>query len=331
MEMKPLTILGIPAESVNASFQPSTQLLVDSAQDLGIGFEVLDPIENIVRFFRGGHSEIVHQATMTRLDALSVQGVMMSKGLCKRIFQQESLSVPAGYWCTPGYAKTKLTESISETDCVVKPNVQCGGTGVSFVPKRSPLKFEAAIDLAAEYCDSILIEDWVKWPEYRVLVIDFKVVSSVLRIPAFVAGDGHSTVDELIQKKNRTRRERGFSSEYDLRTGDTEDACLADQGFDTNSVPRKDHHVHLRYNSNVHTGGDCKCVHMPMTCHNAAVKAARALDSRICGIDMLVGESIEQILLLEGNFNPDLAIHALPTIGDGDDVAQSVFAALNLI
>lgn len=55
---------------------------------------------------------------------------------------------------------------------------------------------------AAEVSDSVIIEEEISGYDYRLLVIGNKFVAASLRQPAFVIGDGFSSIFELIEREN---------------------------------------------------------------------------------------------------------------------------------
>ena len=65
---------------------------------------------------------------------------------------------------------------------------------------------------------------------------------------------------------------------------------LKGQGYQMDSIPKKDEIIYLRENSNISTGGDSIDVtdQIPDDYKKIAVDAVAALGVKICGIDLII-------------------------------------------
>ena len=72
--------------------------------------------------------------------------------------------------------------------------------------------------------------------------------------------------------------------------GKVEETNLKNQGLKFSSILKKGQQIFLRTNSNVGTGGDpVDCTdEIPDKFKRIAVKAARAVNAKICGLDMII-------------------------------------------
>ena len=184
----------------------STQLLIAECQRRGLSVEVLDYSDNLLQISDGRHTEIIYQATLTRLDNMSAYAVLKNKAVCKELLHRRGIPVIPG---TSGKA-TRLLDSpptaLVSHDLVVKPNSQTKGTGIEFVPCRNEDAYRKAVLAAANYDQILLVEKRIPHPETRYLVILGRVVSALRRLPAQVEGDGVSSIRTLVERKNRQRR-----------------------------------------------------------------------------------------------------------------------------
>jgi glutamate--cysteine ligase len=312
----------------------STNILVRAASRRGLTVTVLDESESLIRLDGYGRYEIVSQATKTRLDPMSVEALLRSKGATKKVLACAGVSILTGWWLPRETASEGLAGAITEQDLVVKPNVQYGGTGVGFVPRNDPNQLEAAVAEAARWCSTIIAEPWIRFPEYRFLMIAGALHSIVHRRPASVTGDGKACVRDLITAKNALRRRQGRGPDYDLRLGEVEQSTLQQAGLTADTILPDGKHVLLRLNSNIHCGGDATLVAGVHRSYIAvAGRAAKALSVAIAGIDILIENlaapaTPRNHYVLEANFNPDISIHALPTDGTGADPSDRILDAL---
>jgi len=69
-----------------------------------------------------------------------------------------------------------------------------------------------AFKAAKEVSKSVIVERYIAGDDYRLLVIDYKLVAAAKRTPAGVTGNGKSTIQELIDEVN-AGEDRGYGHE----------------------------------------------------------------------------------------------------------------------
>ena len=65
---------------------------------------------------------------------------------------------------------------------------------------------------AKEISRLVIVEKFITGDDYRLLVINNKLVAAAKRTPAHVIGDGKSTIQELVDEVNKDER-RGYGHE----------------------------------------------------------------------------------------------------------------------
>src|SRR6202007_1379494 len=86
----------------------------------------------------------------------------------------------------------------------------------------------------------VIVERFITGYDFRVLVIDNKMVAAALRDPAHVKGDGVSTIQQLIDKENTDPR-RGYGHEkvLTLISIDRDTLDILDKtGYTLDTVPK---------------------------------------------------------------------------------------------
>ena len=275
----------------------STVLVIREARKRGIQVEVLDRHDNLIRL---DTSIYVKQATKTSLDNYITAELMGNKQVTKQILREHGINVPKGDFFT---TKEAAFEYLVTEKVIVKPTHANYGLGITIISSQEELK--PAVEFAFEHGDSIIIETFFEGKEHRILVIDGKVPSVIFREPANVVGDGISTIDALIEEKNRAR-----PAEYPITYPPS------------NDIPKKGEKIYLRETSNVSTGGDPISVTLPDHFTTIAVQAAAALNATFCGVDMIING--DDYTIIELNYNPILWIHAYPYKGEAADVGAAV-------
>jgi cyanophycin synthetase len=178
--------------------------------------------------------------------------------------------------------------------------------------------------------NDVLVEKYIEGDDYRLLVIDGKFHSALLRKPPVIIGDGVSKVTELIDQMNKDPyrdRFRGFPVEID----DEISARLSQAGVAPDDVLDQGREIVLRLRANVSTGGTprdvTKLVHPEVRA--MAERAAKAVQLTVAGIDYLTTDVDRSPVetggvIIEVNARPGLDIHVWPHAGKSRDVGGSL-------
>jgi cyanophycin synthetase len=213
---------------------------------------------------------------------------------------------------------------------VVKPCDANHGRGVS-TELSSREEIEAAYRLAYDEGSGVIVERFVRGNEHRMLVVGGQLVAAAKGETAWVVGDGHSTIAELIDDQINTDPRRGITEEFPLNLILLDDDAavrleLERQGFDANSIPADGHKVLIQRNGNV-ANDVTDQVHPTVA---AAVSlAARIVNLDIAGVD-LVAEDISRPLeeqggaIVEVNAGPGLLMHLKPAEGKPRPVGPAI-------
>ncbi len=177
---------------------------------------------------------------------------------------------------------------------IVKPNGGSQGKGVALVHTRR--EFYSAIRRVFKLDRVALVQIPVSGRDYRIVVLDDKVISAYERIPLSVIGDGRSTIRALLDKKQR--RFSGISRDTRLRVEDPRiKAKLARQQLTLKSVLARGRRVFLLDNANLSAGGDAADVTdiMHHEFRTFAIKLARDMGLRLCGVDLMIDGDIAHV------------------------------------
>ncbi len=316
----------------------STQLLLREAVKRGVNFEIVDRKENFVRLSRNGNTQYVKQATKTSLDNYASILAMENKLVTKKILREADIRVPDGAAYTDAsQAKTDFAVYRNKP-VVIKPNQTNFGLGITILKENIDENvFKRAIDIAFEYDTTILIEEFIEGKEFRVFVMNDDVVGILHRVPANVTGDGASAIRELVHSKNQDPlRGKGYRTPLEkIQLGEAESMFLASQQKNFDYVPQSGEVVYLRENSNISTGGDSIDFtdDIPDSYKQIAVGAAKALQVKITGLDMIIRNHTmeatpENYAIIEMNFNPAIHIHCHPFQGQNRKLNEKLMDML---
>jgi len=303
----------------------STQLLLREAVRRGVAFDILDRSENFIRLKRDENIQYVSQATKTSLDNYASILSMGNKVVSKQILKEHGIKVPKGLDYTDSMAAKADFQYFKNKAIVVKPKSTNFGLGITIIRDNSDdLIFERAVDIAFDYDQSILVEEFIEGKEFRIFVMKDEVVGILHRVPANVRGTGMHSIRELVIKKNKDpMRGKGYHTPLEkIQLGEAELMFLKAQYKDFDTIPGKNETVYLRENSNISTGGDSIDFTdaIPDSYKMIAVSAAQALDVKITGLDMIIPDYTQEATddnyaIIELNFNPAIHIHCHPFKG----------------
>jgi cyanophycin synthetase len=207
--------------------------------------------------------------------------------LTKQLLASAGIPVPDGIIAASADEAAGALELFG-APVVIKP--RHGNHGAHVTIAATPQQAAAAFAQASAAGAAVIVEAFVPGQDYRVLVVDGRMVAAAELRPAAVTGDGVRSISQLIAAANADpRRGRGHARELTRITLDSAaTGHLAGQGLDADSVPAAGQLVTLRKNANLSTGGTSRdvtdLVHddVAVLCRRAA--AAAGLD--ICGIDI---------------------------------------------
>jgi len=298
---------------------------VEAADILGIEYEI-EIYRMIARFHKDNKSwRIIN--TVTPLNSTPSCTIAKRKNLANLFLKNAGIPVPI---------QEKLADENNAVnffnqykDIVIKPTQAIGGHGVSILPKG-----EEAVRKAFHYAykssstresTKVIGEQFIRGLNYRLLVLGDKVIGAVRRIPPFVIGDGEKTILQLATEKSLQRERDGYK---EILLDEETDKMLSTYGYNLNSIPQRDQQIHLRFNSNLTTGGttqECLGEIHPYYIE-MAINSAKALDLVFAGIDLITPDITKQTdcAINEVNYNPGLRLHYLPEIGQPVKVAVPI-------
>lgn len=282
-----------------------------------------------------GINQMRFQATITCKTSSIAVDIACNKELTKKMLDMASIPVASGSICVD---EEDLAETILKIGypIVLKPLDGNHGKGASI----NVTNWEDAVEglaYAKKYGHRIIVEKFVTGFDFRILVIDNKLVAAAKRVPAHIIGNGNATILELISITNQDSR-RGYGHENVLTKidvdRDTED-LLEKLNYTLESIPKKGEIVFLKSTANLSTGGTSVDVTDMMHPENIflAERISRVIGLDICGVDIMA-ENLTQPLkenggvILEVNAAPGFRMHLAPSEGLPRNVASPVIDML---
>lgn len=271
------------------------------------------------------------QATITGNTSSIAVDIACNKELTKKMLEDAAIPVPSGSLVVDEEGLDHAIRKIGYP-IVIKPLDGNHGKGASI----NVNDFETAVvglTHAQQYSRKVIVEKYITGFDFRVLVINHKMVAAARRVPAHVVGDGELNIQELIEKENTDPR-RGYGHENVLTEIDVDkdtNELLEKLNYTLETIPQKGEIVYLKSTANLSTGGTSIDVTDMIHPENVqmAERVSRIIGLDVCGIDIMA-ENLTQPLkesggaILEVNAAPGFRMHLAPSEGLPRNVAAPV-------
>jgi cyanophycin synthetase len=308
---------------------PSTGSIVEEAASRGIPWIRLNKY-SLCQLGYGANQKRIQATVTSETSSIGVE-LACDKEDTKYLLEQAEIEVPRGDIISRERSLKETCEHIGYP-LVIKPIDGNHGRGIS-VDIRSYEDAVKAFHAAKEVSRRVIVENYIRGEDYRLLVINNTFVAAALRSPAHVIGDGKSTITELVAEVNKDPR-RGFGHEKELTAitiNDLTKTIISDAGYTEDSVLAEGEKLILKDTANLSTGGTAEDVTDIVHPANVAMaeRISKIIDLDICGIDIMTTDISKPLsetggAVLEVNAGPGFRMHLAPTTGLPRNVAAPV-------
>lgn len=312
---------------------PSTASIIDEAIARGIPWIRLNKYSLCQLGY--GCNQVRVQATVTSKTSSIGVDIAGDKEDTKFLLDQAEIPVPKGEIIK---TETGLREAVDylKYPLVIKPIDGNHGRGVT----TNITNWEQALEgfhMAKKISNAVIVEQYITGDDYRILLINYKLVAAAKRLPAQIVGDGVLTIDALIKKTNADPR-RGYGHEKVLTYITVDDITLKLlelKGYTLDTVLAKGEVLVVKDTANLSTGGtsvDVTDIVHPHTVFMAE-RISRIVGLDICGIDFLtkdISKPVSEVggAVIEVNAGPGFRMHLAPAEGLPRNVAAPVIDML---
>ena len=216
---------------------PSTGSIVEEAESRGIPWIRLNKY-SLVQLGYGANQKRIQATVTSETSSIGVE-LACDKEDTKYLLEQAEVEVPRGDIIS---RKSSLEGSCKYIGypLVIKPIDGNHGRGIS-VDIRNYEDALIGFHAAKQVSSRVIVEKYITGEDYRLLVINNKLVAAAKRTPAHVIGDGSSTVERLIRDVNKDPR-RGYGHENvltQISINDLTKTIIKDAGYTLESVIRQ--------------------------------------------------------------------------------------------
>lgn len=312
---------------------PTTQSLVSEAMRRGIPAIRLDD-QSLVQLGYGRFQQRI-RASVTEKTSHIALDTARNKALTTRLLGDAGLPVPKQRVVRDENDALAAARRIGYP-VVTKPLDGNHGRGVGL-----NLTDEASVrwgfQQAREHGSRIVVEQFFRGNDYRVLVVNGEVVAASHRVPAAVLGDGRRSISELVDEVNADPR-RGIGHEKvmtKIGLGSQAHRLLEAAGLTLDSIPAEGETVFLAATANMSTGGSAIDVTDAIHPENREIcrRAALIVGLDVAGIDLITPDISKPLRdvgggICEVNAGPGFRMHLQPSQGKPRNVAKPVIDML---
>jgi len=256
--------------------------------------------------------------------------ICVNKDLTKKALLDAGVPTPKG----ETFGEESSDESIIQYSkrlgypVVLKPSDGTGGNGVIANIKNEE-EFKEALSYVKYDLNysKLIVEKHFTGEDYRLYVIDDKVIGGFKKIPANIIGDGKNSIRYLMKKKNQERNSTPALHKRIIKVDKELHSILRSKGYTLESIPRNGEQVFLKTKNNVSAGGDSVDVTDELTdeIKNIAIKASNAIPGLVqCGVDIMVNKEENTGVILEVNSRPHITAHLYPWKGKARDIPKAI-------
>lgn len=251
---------------------------------------------------------------------------MDDKFILKRKLEAEHIPVPRG-GSFYSWEKTKTFFKTLEKPVIIKPRLGSRGRHTTtFIYNEEQLK--KAFLSAKKLCSFVIMEEHLRGSVYRGTVVGGVCVGVLRGDPPKITGDGVSSIEFLLHKKNTTRPEKI----HEVKITPELVSFLNRQGYGLESILDKNATIDLSEKIGISYGGYSKEM-LPET-HPKIIsyieKAGRMVNAGVIGFDFIIEDitkdpDLQHWGIIECNSLPFINLHHDPLEGKAVNVASFVW------
>ncbi|MBS4014041.1 MAG: acetate--CoA ligase family protein [Bacteroidetes bacterium] len=281
-----------------------------------------------------GKKQLRGRSTTFQKDGIKDTEFTMYKDMVGEFLEMCGFPTPNGINC---FEEEEIVEEALKIGfpVVVKPVAGHKGQGVTTnitTEEEVRKSFKSIVSAAAELgvnFDGALVQKMIHGNDHRLLAVGGKCVAALKRVPAFVEGNGHMNIEQLINEENDKliRLDNARSPLCKIKIDENLIEFIDQQGLALSSVPEPGQKITLRKVANISAGGVSYNVTNEMHPDNIALveDIASYFQLTCLGIDVLAADISKSwrdgdFGIIEINAGPGVFMHLAPAYGESIDV-----------
>jgi len=313
----------------------SLKFLIEAAEKRGWAVDRIDADRGFAIFQPPDEEPIVVRNSITELSTALAFSIATYK------YTAQLFAKRVGFHVADSVAineDTKPAEELLERykRVVVKPMDAAHGEAVA-----TNVTTKANLDLAIKQAHaanvkswSVVVQQYCSGKDYRLIVLEDKVIAAIERVPFSLIGDGVHTIAELVQQQFTELHAREDSQilKMELREEEVFAALAPIKPTDT---LEKDKVITAQSVANLSRGGEAIDVtgKVHPTVEAQSVAFAKLVGLGFCAVDVLSSDisqdpEVAGTVFIEANVAPGFRGHYYPKTGESQDIAGQVLDAI---
>lgn len=272
----------------------------------------------------------IHYFNQSRGDIVSNRAVKIAnnKSLTKDYLQKSGISLMPSIEFNKHTTDEKIVGEAKKIGfpIVIKPVHGSLSRGVIINLKNESELKNALVHVRQELgYKSVIVERYFDGDDIRAYVVNHKVVAAIKRKPAMVTGDGISSLKQLIEQKNQSRKENPYLAARPIKIDDEVHNALKKENYKLESVLEKGKTVLVKNKNTLTQGVDLYDItdEIPEQIKQLAIDTLNSIpDIQHGSIDMLYN-GVEAIVL-EVNASANISMHMFPTEGQPRNISAHI-------
>lgn len=269
----------------------SSQSIISAAKELWLHTNILSHEHNLYTISSSQQKYLFKNTDFGGNTALAYK-IANDKILSNYILDYYGYPIAKSYDIYQSDYKNLTQEKITHLQypLVIKPIDQAHGNGVMM----NIINYNELIQKLWKSFKSyprMMIQEQIKWKEYRVLIVKDEVLIVENRTPPYVKGDGVSTTKKLIKEENKNpHRWNGYMQPLsDIIIDNELIDCITKQWYNIDTILNNQIKIELRGNSNTGTWwGSVDCTHLiHKDTKDMLIRLSHTLWFEMCGIDII--------------------------------------------
>jgi cyanophycin synthetase len=308
-------------------------IILQTCRELGIKYQLLDREKYSFRLVKGDQK---HRIWKKSLGINSSAGIAVSRDKHKTYLALKRAGLPvlrqALVKTVADYGEKGAKISFPQ---VIKPLLGEKGRNI-YLNIKNKNQGKKVVSGLLKKTSACVVEPYFRGRDYRLMVLDDKVIGFSERRPPVIMADGKRNLRRLIKLENKKRLEynqkagrRMFNRMLIWRRIKW---YLKQQGLNWETIPAEGKKITLYPLPNFSTGGTVTTI--PLTeLHprfiDLAVKTARVIGLTLIGIDIIIKDitqpaSRRNCAIIEVNSDPGLRLHDWPNQGKPQEVTEKI-------
>lgn len=317
-------------------FSISSILLIEEAEKKWFEVEILSESKNLF-YIRWNKKEVLFKLTDFWWNSSLWFKLCDDKELTNKVLERKWLPIAKSFYLNKDNLEFLNSWNLWDFKfpVIIKPlNEWHGNWVIMWIESYVELliKLRSSFDVY----DDMIIQEQISWDEIRILVVKWKIIVAINRIPAFIIWDWINTIEKLIEIENSTNELRWEWYKKPLSNIVIDEELISfieKQDLNLNYIPQKWKNIQLRWNSNIWTGWIPVNVtdQISEDIKRVSIESAKVLWLDICWVDILtldVTKSLSETwwIILEANATPGIWWHKeLLWVNSAEEILKLIF------